>query len=247
MRISVRELSASFGQTAVLKGLSLEVEAATTVTVLGASGTGKSTLLRLLSGLGLPSGGVTSGTIHIDGRAPTDFLQSGNVGFVFQNPSLFPNLTVEENVCLPLRLRGLDTSYVEHLLDRVGLAASRHKLPGALSGGMKTRVSIARTLAPRPKMLLMDEPFSALDLGWKYRLYQEFAGIQAELKMLTILVTHDIEEALLLSDRIVVLGSSGVIVNEVVLGGATPKILQPEPMKETQQELLKLRELFLHA
>ena len=245
MRLAVENLSVSYGEQEVLRDINLKVEKLCTVTMLGSSGTGKSTFLRILSGLAKRDHQQVSGHVNIEGQSPAEFLKSGEIGFMFQEPSLLPHLTVSENIRLPLELRNTDTSYAEHLIEQVGLGAFRNRLPRDLSGGMKTRVALARTLAPKPRLLLLDEPFSALDVAWRFRLYRELAALQGEIPTVTVLVTHDIQEALLLSNRILVLGTSGKIERDMEISDSLPVISSSDPIGHLQNEFRELHKFFI--
>lgn len=178
----------------ILSGLSLDLAPGQVVAFVGKSGCGKSTLLRLAAGLSAPTGGVVD-------------VQGARLAFVFQRPNLLPWRTVAENVALPLSLQGAeDPAAVAAALAQVGLADAAHKLPQALSGGMQMRVSIARALVSQPTLLLLDEPFSALDALTRARLHRELGQILDERGFTTLLVTHDLHEAALLADRVVALG-----------------------------------------
>lgn len=245
MRLAVEDLSVSYGKQEVLRNINLRVDQFCTVTLLGSSGTGKSTFLRILSGLAKRDRQKVSGNVSIEGRPPEEFLTTGEIGFMFQEPSLLPHLTVAENIRLPLELRNADPAYAEHLIDQVGLGEFRNRLPRDLSGGMKTRVALARTLAPKPRLLLLDEPFSALDVAWRFRLYRELAALQVEIPTVTILVTHDIQEALLLSNRILVLGTSGEIVRDMEVTRSLPGITSTDPIGHLQEEFRELHKFFI--
>lgn len=246
MHVAVKNLVSSYGKQKVLNGLNLTVDRIGTVTLLGSSGAGKSTFLRLLSGLPKRDGQTITGTLSIEGLSPAEFAKTGKIGFMFQEPSLLPHLTVSENVHLPLELRKADPAYADHLIDCVGLSNYRERLPRDLSGGMKTRVALARTLAPQPRLLLLDEPFSALDVAWRFELYREFVTLQAEVPAITILVTHDIQEALLLSNRILVLGISGEIVHDIQIRDSLPKISTADPIGGFQNEFRELHDFFIN-
>ena len=245
MRLAIEDLSVAYGKQEVLRNINLKVEKLCTVTLLGSSGTGKSTFLRILSGLAKRDRQQVRGTVSIEGSSPAEFLRTGEIGFMFQEPSLLPHLTVAENIRLPLELRNADTSYAEHLIEQVGLGQFRNRLPRDLSGGMKTRVALARTLAPKPRLLLLDEPFSALDVAWRFRLYRELAALQTEIPTVTILVTHDIQEALLLSNRILVLGTSGQIVRDMEVTQSLPGITSTDPIGHLQEEFRELHKFFI--
>lgn len=165
--------------------------------LLGPSGCGKSTLLRLIAGLDAPD----AGQIVFPGGAP----RPGDIGMVFQDPTLMPWATALQNAALPLRLRGQDTAPAAAMLARVGLAEFAAAKPAQLSGGMRMRVSIARALAPRPRLLLMDEPFAALDEFTRHALQDETRALAAESGATVIFVTHSLYEAAYLATRVVLL------------------------------------------
>lgn len=186
------------GGTQALAGLTLEVGAREFVALLGPSGCGKSTALRLIAGLDRPD----AGTLQWAGAMPT-------LGYVFQEPTLMPWATVADNVYLPLRLqgraRGEATAAIGTMLARVGLADFAGAYPRELSGGMKMRVSIARALVTRPGLLLMDEPFAALDELTRQQLGEDLLAIQAEQGFAVVFVTHSVHESAYLADRVLVM------------------------------------------
>jgi NitT/TauT family transport system ATP-binding protein len=187
----------------VLDSIDLDVLKGEFVTLIGPSGCGKSTVLKLISGLTPPS----SGTIRIDGMLPKDARET--VSYIFQDATLLPWRTVRQNVGLGLELEGVSKDRREEkssaLLDLVGLAEVAKAYPRQLSGGMKMRVSIARALASNPRLLLMDEPFAALDEMSRDRLNEELLRLRAEQNWTAVFVTHSVAEAVFLSTRIVVL------------------------------------------
>ncbi|HTZ55826.1 MAG TPA: ABC transporter ATP-binding protein [Candidatus Acidoferrum sp.] len=191
--ICIDDLRVAFGELRVLDGLSLTVERGEIVAVLGPSGCGKSTLLRAIAGLDVHP----TGTIAV----------AGDVGYVFQEPRLFPWLNVEKNVRFAARSPE-EVARVEAVLELTGLQKARATLPKALSGGMAQRAALARTLVRKPSVLLLDEPLAALDALRRMQLQEALGEIIATVGATAILVTHDIEEALYLADRIVVLGGS---------------------------------------
>ena len=195
-----------------LRGASLAVSAGDFVALLGPSGCGKSTLLRLIAGLDVPD----EGALRWAGGPPG----AGEIGFVFQDATLLPWATAAENVWLPLRLRGVGWAAargeVWAALGRVGLAGFEGARPGELSGGMRMRVSIARALVGRPRVLLMDEPFAALDEFTRHGLQDDLLGVWREVGCTVVFVTHSIYEAAFLARRIVVMSARpGRIVAEI--------------------------------
>lgn len=192
-----------FGQNHVLKDISLEIEQGELVTFLGPSGCGKSTLLRCLSGLEA----VTDGKIYLDGKDITDLdPKRRGVGMVFQQYSLFPNLTVGQNVAFGLKIQKKNKDEiqrrVQEMLEIVGLSEKINYYPRQLSGGQQQRVALARALVTEPKVLLLDEPLSAIDALLRRNLQVEIRRIQKKLGITTLFVTHDQDEAMVMSDRI---------------------------------------------
>jgi sulfate transport system ATP-binding protein len=208
--IRIVGLTKSFGATQVLQGLDLDVEAGRFVALIGPSGSGKSSLLRLLAGLEYPD----AGSIFIDGRSVLE-QQPGErrIGFVFQNYALFGHMTVFENIAFGLRVRPRAQrgsraeirAAVERLLTMTRLVGLGHRLPAQLSGGQRQRVALARALAIQPRILLLDEPFGALDQEVRVRLGGELRRLHDELGTTTLFVTHDQGEAAALADRVVAL------------------------------------------
>lgn len=193
----------SFGNgTVALADVTLQINDGDFIALLGPSGCGKSTLLRLIAGLDRPDSGTMTWS---EGRPPTP----GDVGVVFQEATLLPWATAEDNAFLPLRLRGMgrDRGVAEAraALARVGLAGFETSKPSQLSGGMRMRVSIARALSTRPRLLLMDEPFAALDEFTRHRLQADLVTLSQELRCTIIFVTHSIAEACFLARRIVMM------------------------------------------
>ena len=204
--IEVAGVSKSIGAARILHDLSLEVEAGTFVTLLGPSGCGKTTLLRLIAGFTEP----TRGEIRIDGRPMQGVApRERPIGMVFQNLALFPHLDVFQNVAYGLKLRGVKAaemkSRAERFLDLVGLPGFGARRISQISGGQKQRVALARSLVLEPSILLLDEPLSALDLQLRRQMQAELKKIQKSVNTTFVFVTHDQEEAAVLSDRIVVM------------------------------------------
>ncbi len=207
-----------------LEGISFDVERGEFVTLLGPSGCGKSTLLRLVSGLS----GVTEGSVRVNGMTPENAREL--ISFIFQDPTLMPWRTVEENVGLSLELehaaRPLRSERVARMLEMVSLTHVARSYPRQLSGGMKMRTSIARALVSRPHILLMDEPFAALDEMTRDRMNEELLRLYEEKKWTVLFVTHSVSEAVFLSSRIVILSPHpGHIAHDVAvdLSGRGPR------------------------
>ena len=198
----------------VLDGLDLSVAKGEFVTFLGPSGCGKSTVLKLISGLTAPS----AGTIQVDGMTPKNAREI--VSYIFQDATLLPWRTVQQNVGLGLELEGVNgdrrRQRTNSLLTLVGLGEVAEAYPRELSGGMKMRVSLARALATNPKLLLMDEPFAALDEMTRDRLNEELLRLRGEQQWTGIFVTHSVMEAVFLSTRIVVLTSNPGRIHAIV-------------------------------
>jgi NitT/TauT family transport system ATP-binding protein len=191
---------------AVLEDINLTIAKGEFVSFIGPSGCGKSTLLKLISGLAIPS----DGTVQVDGMAPNAARET--VSYIFQDATLLPWRTVRQNVALALELEGVirhrREATIAAMLDLVGLRAVADAYPRELSGGMKMRVSIARALTTNPRLLLMDEPFAALDEMSRDRLNEEILRLRAEQKWTAVFVTHSVAEAVFLSTRIVVLSAN---------------------------------------
>jgi NitT/TauT family transport system ATP-binding protein len=208
--------------TSALAPLALDVGQGEFVSLLGPSGCGKSTILRIIAGLTAPS----TGRARVFGGAPEAARGGGRVSFVFQEPTLLPWLSVEKNIALPLELARQPLPVVREATDRVlalvGLARHRKDLPHQLSGGMRMRVSIARALTVKPKLLLLDEPFAALDEITRQSLQDELLGIvQSDPELTVVFVTHNLFEAAYLSTRVVVLGARpGRITAQIAGSGA---------------------------
>lgn len=204
--LAIRGLTKSFGGTPALQDLSLVVEPGELVSLLGPSGCGKSTTLRLIAGLEAPD----DGSIRIDGvDVASQSVPDRNVGLVFQRYALFQHMTVSANVGFGLKVRGVDRAEagrrVEEILAVVGLEDLSSRFPHQLSGGQMQRVALARTLVTRPRVLMLDEPFAALDAELRARMRVFLRELQQRLGLTTLFVTHDQIEAMELSDRIAVM------------------------------------------
>lgn len=205
--IEARDLSLTFstsdGPVYALQGINLTVNDGDFVSFIGPSGCGKTTLLRVIADLEQ----ATAGTISVNGMSPAQARMARAYGYVFQAPALYPWRTVEKNVGLPLEIMGTAdaASRVKRNLELVNLGGFEKKFPWQLSGGMQQRVSIARALAVEPKLLLMDEPFGALDEIVRDKLNQQLLELWAATKKTVVFVTHSIPEAVFLSSKIVVM------------------------------------------
>ncbi len=204
--LDLTNLEKVFGTNRVVKDFSLGVDKGEFVSLLGPSGCGKTTVLRMVAGFETP----TSGSIRIDGQDVTDQRTNQRaIGMMFQAYALFPNMTVADNVAFGLKVKGVPRAEREarviEMLQLIGLPDLANRFPFQLSGGQQQRVALARALAPQPRVLLLDEPLSALDAKVRVSLRNEIREIQRELGITTIFVTHDQEEAMSISDRIVVM------------------------------------------
>jgi sulfate/thiosulfate transport system ATP-binding protein len=209
--ITVRDVSKSFGTFAALDGISLEVPDGSLTALLGPSGSGKSTLLRVIAGLEGPDSGV----VQIEGADATGVPpQRRNIGFVFQHYAAFKHMTVRDNVAFGLTVRKLPKAQVkakvDELLGIVGLSGYADRYPNQLSGGQRQRMALARALAVEPRVLLLDEPFGALDARVREELREWLRGLHERVPVTTILVTHDQEEAMSVADRIVVMNDGRI-------------------------------------
>lgn len=214
--LSIKSLGKSFGENTVIQDITVDVKNGEFLSIVGPSGVGKTTLLRCLSGLMKP----THGTVSVNGKLVT--APPEEIAMVSQDysRSLLPWMTVEKNVALPLLARGTEkrkcAELVQEALNSVGLAKAGRKYPWQLSGGMQQRVSIARGLAYRPAVLIMDEPFASVDAQTRLDLEDLIRGIHREYKMTTVFVTHDIDESVYLSDRVVILGGPPAHVKQIL-------------------------------
>lgn len=204
--LELKGIKKAFGGVPVLNGIDLKVEPGEFITLLGSSGCGKTTTLRIISGLEVPD----SGTVLLEGADVTNTEpDKRGVHTVFQNYALFPHMTVEANIGYSLRIRGVKKpeikSRVREMLELVQLEGFGNRMPGELSGGQRQRVAIARSVIDSPKVLLLDEPLGALDLQLRRMMQTELKRLQKKLGITFIYITHDQEEALNMSDRIAVM------------------------------------------
>lgn len=198
--INIENVSKVFPKRSVIQNLNLSIQAGSFVSIVGPSGCGKSTLLRLIAGLEHPSAG----------RLTISPQTSNPIGFVFQEPTLLPWLNVAENIALPLKLsKKKSDQMVNEALEKVKLQNSSSLFPHELSGGMKMRASLARALVHKPKLLLMDEPFAALDENTRFEMQDQLLDLWKQEDLTVIFVTHSLFEAVFLSQRIIMLKGEG--------------------------------------
>ncbi|UVC29681.1 ABC transporter ATP-binding protein [Pantoea sp. SOD02] len=212
--LSVTQLNKSYGPTAIFENIDFSAEEGEFVTLLGPSGCGKSTLLRCIAGLTE----VDTGKVLLQGQDIVPLPpQKRTIGMVFQSYALFPNMTVEKNVAFGLKMQKLASGEIQkrvmEVLALVELTEFARRYPHQLSGGQCQRVALARSLVTRPRLLLLDEPLSALDARIRRHLREQIRNIQRELKLTTLFVTHDQEEALTMSDRIVLMNRGKIVQN----------------------------------
>jgi len=222
-KIELLEVRKTYGGHVALGGVSLAIGAGAFVALVGASGSGKTTLLKTINGLAA----IDAGQVRIDGedaRSVPPYVLRRRIGYVFQEVGLFPHLTVAENIAITPKLLGWDpvriAARVEALLDLVALPREvAGRAPAALSGGQRQRVGVARALAAEPAVMLMDEPFGALDPITRDTLGTDVRALHERLGLTTVMVTHDMAEAVLLADRIVVIDAG------VILADGPPRAL----------------------
>nr|WP_314267674.1 ABC transporter ATP-binding protein [uncultured Moellerella sp.] len=210
--VIAKKLSKSFGQNQVFSDIHFEINKGEFITLLGPSGCGKSTLLRCIAGLETPDQGeIFVDQQNISAQPP----QQRGIGMVFQSYALFPNMTVENNIAFGLKMRNVDLDErkrkVAEVIEMVELEGKEQQYPHQLSGGQRQRVALARALIMKPQILLLDEPLSALDARIRKHLRQQIRHIQQELNLTTLFVTHDQDEAMILSDRIFLMNKGTII------------------------------------
>lgn len=232
MILEIKNIHKSFGDKQVLKDVSLSLNEGEIVGLLGASGSGKSTIFNIISGTLSPD----SGSVLLKGEDITDRV--GMVSYMLQKDLLLPHLTIEENVALPLIIRRVNRfdaiSEVHKYFHTFGIDGTEKRYPYSLSGGMRQRAALLRTYMNKNKVILLDEPFSALDMITKGKMHDWFLEVMDSIKLSSIFVTHDVDEAIYLSERIYILGNNGSIRAEI-------KIDEPHPRHDD----FKLSEKFL--
>lgn len=225
--VTAKNLTKRFGDNTVFEDIQFSIEQGEFITLLGPSGCGKSTLLRSLAGLNPVDGGI----ISVNGEDITHQVpQERGIGMVFQSYALFPNMTVEGNIAFGLKMKKLDADIIQRevakVIELVDLKGKEKQYPHQLSGGQRQRVALARALVVKPRILLLDEPLSALDAKIRKHLRQQIRDIQKEMNLTTIFVTHDQEEAMIMSDRIFLMNKG-----EIVQAG-TPEEIYTQPANE---------------
>lgn len=236
--IRLEQVNKSFGEKKVLNDLTLSVREGEFLTVIGRSGCGKTTMLKLMNGLLIPD----EGTVTVEGKnlKETDLISlRRSIGYVIQNRGLFPHMTVEKNITYVPVISGKKNRKENRilalkLLEMVGLEAEMiSRYPSQLSGGQQQRVGIARALAANPQILLMDEPFGALDEITRQTMQDVIKKLQQELKLTIVFITHDIREAMKLGDRVMVMDGGKVLQHD------TPEAIQKNPANDFVRELIK--------
>jgi len=235
--ISFENVTRRYGDAVALDRVSLDVRDRECLAVVGASGSGKTTLLRLINRLIDPS----TGTVRVNGEdvQRTDAVAlRRHIGYVFQGVGLFPHMTVAENIAITPRLLGWERGRIDARVDelialvRLDAARYRNRLPSELSGGEAQRVGIARALAAEPRIMLMDEPFGALDPLTRDALNEDFRRLHETLGLTTVIITHDMLEALLIADRIAVIRAGRIVATD------TPRALMTDAADEYVRELI---------
>lgn len=221
-KLEVTNISKRFGSMPVLENVNLTLNQGEIVSLLGVSGCGKTTLFNLIAGLLSPD----RGEIRLAGQRITDM--PGQVSYMLQKDLLLPYRTIEDNVALPLILKGMNKKQARHqagqYFERFGLSQTNKKWPHQLSGGMKQRAALLRTYLFSKDVALLDEPFSALDKITKDQMHQWFLEVMADIQMTVLFVTHDIDEAIMLSDRIYLLaGKPATISQQIIIESPKPR------------------------
>ena len=222
--LEVKGVSKSFDGEEIIRDITLELKEGEIVSLLGVSGGGKTTLFNMISGLSMPD----KGSIHLAGEDITG--KPGNISYMLQKDLLLPYRTILDNVALPLIIRGMKKvearEKAARYFEEFGLSGSESKYPSEVSGGMKQRAALLRTYLFSEKVALLDEPFSALDMLTKASVHEWYLDVMEKIKLSTLFITHDIDEAILLSDRIYLLtGKPGTLTKEIV-------IKEPKPRKK---------------
>lgn len=221
-KLTIRNISKSFGEKEVLKDVSVVLKENELVCLLGVSGAGKTTLFNIIAGLLAPD----CGEVMLEGNEVTN--QAGNISYMLQKDLLLPYKTIEDNISLPLIIKGMKKrdarNKVAEYFEEFGLEGTQKLYPASLSGGMRQRAALLRTYLFSDQVALLDEPFSALDMITKGKIHRWYLEIMEKIKLSTLFITHDIDEAILLSDRIYLLtGSPGQITKEIKIEEKRPR------------------------
>lgn len=240
--LEIRDISKSFDGEKIIEQIGIELHEGEIVSLLGASGGGKTTLFNIIAGLSQPE----EGSVWLNGKEITG--QPGNVSYMLQKDLLLPYRTVLDNIALPLVIRGVNKKEARNVahsyFEEFGLLGTEKKYPAQLSGGMKQRAALLRTYLFSEKVALLDEPFSALDRLTKQSIHEWYLGVMEKIKLATLFITHDIDEAVLLSDRIYLLtGKPGRITKEIVIQESKPR---RKDFSLTQEFLAYKREILSH-
>lgn len=221
-RLTVKKVTVSYEGSKIIEDISIELNKGEIVSILGVSGVGKTTLFNVISGLVKPD----FGTVELDSKDITG--TTGNVSYMLQKDLLLPYKTIIDNVSLPLVIRGEKKSKAREIsskyFEEFGLEGTQNKYPNQLSGGMRQRAALLRTYQFSNQVALLDEPFSALDSITKSNMHQWYLNVMEQIKLSTFLITHDIDEAILLSDRIYIMaGRPGKITEEIIIKDSKPR------------------------
>jgi ABC-type nitrate/sulfonate/bicarbonate transport system ATPase subunit len=221
-KLTTKNITVCYDGSKVIDDISIELRQGEIVSILGVSGVGKTTLFNVISGLVMPD----EGTVELDGKNITG--TTGNVSYMLQKDLLLPYKTIIDNVSLPLIIRGEKKSkareYTAKYFEEFGLEGTENKYPNQLSGGMRQRAALLRTYLFSNQVALLDEPFSALDNITKGNMHQWYLHVMEQIKLSTFLITHDIDEAILLSDRIyIIAGKPGKITEEIIISETKPR------------------------
>lgn len=240
-KLTVKNISASYEGVKIIEDINMELNQGELVCLLGISGVGKTTLFQVISGLLKPD----IGAIKLDGKDITG--QAGNVSYMLQKDLLFHYKTILDNVALPIEIQGLSKKEARNIakpyFKEFGLEGTQDKYPNQLSGGMRQRAALLRTYLFSDQVALLDEPFSALDTITKGNMHEWYLNVMEEIKLSTIFITHDIDEAIFLSDRIYIMkGNPGKITDEIKILKAKPRskdFLLTEDFLEYKKDIIK--------
>lgn len=244
-KLSIRNVSKAFGEKEVLDDVSITLKENELVCLLGVSGAGKTTLFNIIAGLMPPD----QGEVLLNGQPITN--QAGYISYMLQKDLLLPFKTIEDNVALPLIIKGTKKKVarerVAEYLEEFGLEGTQKMYPASLSGGMRQRAALLRTYLFSDQVALLDEPFSALDMITKGKIHRWYLDIMEKIKLSTLFITHDIDEAILLSDRIYLLtGAPGKITKEIMIKEERPRgeefLLTPEFLGYKREIMASLKE-----